>query len=99
MVLRQTEGSRFEVETGPFKTATVLVGVGGLLAFIGFIVACLHALRQGSRLVGQLETPPNEVARAKINQLMAAATAGANAWKGYVQSDGSSAGSRTEVGY
>ncbi len=82
MVMRQTGDSKFEVETGPFLVGTVLIGVGGLLAFIGFIVACLHALSQGSQFVNQLETPPNEVARAKVNQLKAAATAGANAWKG-----------------
>jgi hypothetical protein len=91
MVRRQTEGSQFGVETGPFLTATMLIGLGGLVAFIGFIIACLHALSQGSRLIRELETPPNELARSKINQLMAAATAGANAWKGFAQPDAGSA--------
>jgi hypothetical protein len=91
MTKNQTEDTQFQVETGPFVVGTVLIGVGGLLAFIGVIVACLHALSQGSRLVSQLETPPNEMARTKMNQLMAAATAGANAWKGFAPSDASPA--------
>jgi hypothetical protein len=39
------------------------------------------------RLIDQMETPPNELARAKVNQAVAAGTAGANAWKGLARPD------------
>ena len=41
----------------------------------------------------EMETPPNELARAKMNQARAAATAGANAWKGLARPDTHSAAS------
>lgn len=79
---RAQDKSGLEVETGPFLGAAVLVGLGGLLAFTGFTLGCLHALSEGLRLMGRMETPPNELARVKMRQVAAAATAGASAWKG-----------------
>jgi hypothetical protein len=87
MERKQRENSGLEVETGQFLGAAVLIGVGGLVAFTGFTIACLHAFSQGLRLIGRMETPPNELARAKVNQAVAAATAGANAWKGLARPD------------
>jgi hypothetical protein len=81
MERKQSANFDLEVETRPFLGAGVLVGVGGLVAFVGVIVGCLHARSEGLRLIGRMETPPNELARAKMNQAVAAATAGANAWK------------------
>jgi hypothetical protein len=93
MTMDRTQGvqSGLEIETGKFLGAGVLIGVGGLVAFTGFILGCLHALSQGLRLIGQMETPPNELARAKMSQAVAAATAGANAWKGISRPDTHSA--------
>ncbi|MBO0691657.1 MAG: hypothetical protein J2P58_02060 [Acidimicrobiaceae bacterium] len=90
MAGNRTSGSELEIDTGQFVAAAVLIGVGGLLLFIGFIVGCLHALSEGTRLVSRMETPPNELAKANVNRLSAAAKAGAEAWKGYT---GSGAGS------
>lgn len=75
------DAQQFQVDKGPFMIATVLVGIGGLLAFIGIVIGVLQALNEGSKLVNQLETPPSELARARIEQLRTAATAGVNAWK------------------
>jgi hypothetical protein len=91
MQRKQKENSGLEVETGQFLGAAVLVGVGGLVAFTGFTVGCLHALSQSLRLVGRTENSPNEWARAKMNQAVAAAAAGANAWKGLARPDSQSA--------
>ena len=88
MVSMDTEATGYHVETGPFAIATLLIGAGMLMAFAGFIVACFHALSQSSQLINQLETPPNEMAKSKMNQMMAAATAGANAWKEFVPNGG-----------
>jgi hypothetical protein len=93
MERRQRDNTGLEIETGRFLGAAVLIGVGWLVAFTGFIIGCLHAFSQGLRLIGQMETPPTELARAKINQALAAATAGANAWKGHARPDTHSAAS------
>jgi hypothetical protein len=93
METEQAEKSGLEIETGQFLGAGLLVGIGGLVAFAGFVVGCLHALSQGLRLIGGMETPPNELARSKMNQAVAAATAGAHAWKGQTRSDIHSAAS------
>jgi len=90
MVGMETGGSGFEVDTGPFMVATVFIGAGVLLGFIGFIIAALHALSQSSQVINQMETPPNELARVRMNQMKAAARAGANGWKEFVQADGGS---------
>lgn len=75
------DAQQFQVDKGPIMAATVLIGIGGLLAFIGIVIGVLQALNEGSKLVNQLETPPSELARARIEQLRTAATAGVNAWK------------------
>jgi len=56
---QKRENSGLEVETGQFLGAAVLIGVGGVVAFTGFTVGCLHALSQGLRLIGRMATPPN----------------------------------------
>lgn len=81
-----------EIDTGRFVVAGVLIGVGGLLCFLGAVIGGLHALSEGTRLVGRMETPPNELAREHVNRLTLAAKAGANAWKGYTADAGSSQG-------
>lgn len=80
-----------EIDTAHFVAAAVLIGVGGLLAFIGVIIGTLHAITEGTRLVGRMETPPNELAKANVNRLSAAAKAGASAWRGYTASGADSA--------
>lgn len=68
-------------ESGPLIAASILVGVGALLAFIGFVIGGLHAIGQAMRWLERLERPPSEVAKSKWSQFIAASTAGANAWK------------------
>jgi hypothetical protein len=71
-----------QFESGPLVAGALLVGVGGLLAFIGLVISITHALSQGVRWAGSLEHPPSEVAKTKWTQLKAAGSAGASAWKG-----------------
>lgn len=78
-----SQENQLQIGTGPFIAAAVLMGVGGLLLFIGFIIACLHVLSEGTRLVGQMETPPNELAKKHLNRLSLAAKAGGSAWRDY----------------
>jgi hypothetical protein len=72
---------KVEFESGPLIAGSVLVGVGGLLAFIGLVIGGLHAVSQAIRWLASLENPPTEVAKSKWTQFLAAGAAGANAWK------------------
>ena len=75
--------NQLQIGTGPFIASGILIGVGGLLAFIGFVIGFLHVLSESTRLVGQMDTPPNELAKKHINRLSQAAKAGSSAWKDY----------------
>ena len=72
---------KVQFESGPLVIGSVLVGIGGLLAFIGLVIGGLHAITQAIRWMASMEHPPTEVAKTKWGQLVAAGTAGANAWK------------------
>jgi hypothetical protein len=68
-------------EQGPFLIASVLVGVGALLAFLGVVIGGLHSVNQGIRWAQSTDQSPDDVAKTKWSQLKAASNAGANAWK------------------
>ena len=68
-------------EQGPFLIASVLVGVGALLAFLGVVIGGLHSMNQGIRWVRSTDQSPGDLAKTKWSQLQAASNAGANAWK------------------
>jgi hypothetical protein len=72
---------KVEFESGPLIVGSILVGVGGLLAFIGLVVGGLHAVGQVIRWFASLEHPPTDAAKSKWSQFVAASAAGANAWK------------------
>jgi hypothetical protein len=72
---------KVEFESGPLIVGSILVGVGGLLAFIGLVIGGLHAVNQAIRWFASLEHPPTDVAKGKWSQFLAAGAAGANAWK------------------
>jgi len=72
---------KVEFESGPLIVGSVLVGVGGLLAFIGIVIGGLHAVSQALRWFASLENQPTDVAKTKWSQFLAAGAAGANAWK------------------
>ena len=59
----------------------VLVGVGGLLGFIGMLLVSSAIISAARQRVNQLEQPPREIAKLKWQQARAATTAGANAWR------------------
>jgi hypothetical protein len=63
----------------------VLVGVGGLLGFTGFVLVGSALMSATRQWLDQLERPPSEIARRKWQQAKAAAAAGAEAWRNEVQ--------------
>jgi hypothetical protein len=72
---------KVEFESGPLIAGSILVGIGGLLCFIGIVIGSLHALSTVIRWFASLENPPTDVAKTKWSQFLAAGAAGANAWK------------------
>jgi hypothetical protein len=72
---------KVQFESGPLTVGAVLVGVGGLLAFIGTIIAGLHLLGQAVRWVASWEQQPAEIAKTNWGRVRAASQAGASAWK------------------
>jgi hypothetical protein len=54
---------------------------GGVLALAGFVVGGAHLLVAIRRWVREMEIPPSEVAKLKLAQARAAASAGADAWQ------------------
>jgi hypothetical protein len=69
------------VSSGPLVAGAVLVGVGGLLALVGFAVSGAALATAVRRWVNQMEVPPNELARQQFARAKAATSAGASAWR------------------
>jgi hypothetical protein len=68
----------------------VLVGIGGLLGFVGMALVGSALLSATRQWVKQLEEPPRETARRKWRQARTAAAAGAEAWRNSPQARSSS---------
>jgi len=59
----------------------VLIGIGGLLGFTGMLLVSSAIISAARQRVNQLEQPPSELAKRKLQQARAAITAGAKAWR------------------
>jgi hypothetical protein len=70
-----------EVQTGPLITGGILIGIGAAFALAGFAVAGSHIAAATRRWAGDLDVPPQELARLKWEQARAAAAAGASSWR------------------
>lgn len=73
--------ARPQFQPGPLLTGAVLIGLGALLAMVGVAVGGSHLLSAMRRWVADMEVPPSELAKMKLAQARAAATAGAQAWQ------------------
>jgi hypothetical protein len=62
-------------------TGAALVAAGGLLALAGMVISGGHLLTAIRRWVRDMDVPPGELARLKVAQARAAASAGADAWQ------------------
>jgi hypothetical protein len=68
-------------EPGPYLIGCILVGVGALLAFLGFALGSLHSINQGIRWVRSWEQDPGDLAKMKWEKMKVASAASADAWK------------------
>jgi hypothetical protein len=73
----------FEIDRGPLIFAAVLVGLRGLVPFVGMAIGTKSALTHGRRYVAAMDPSPGDLAKLKWGQFKAAgaAGAGADAWK------------------
>ena len=70
-----------QVRSGPLVSGAALIGVGGMIALIGVAIGGFHLLSALRKWVNAMDVPPGELARQKLAQAKAAATAGADAWQ------------------
>ncbi len=70
-----------QVRPAPLLTGGALIAVGGVIALAGFVIGGAHLLAATRRWVKEMEIPPSELAKLKLAQARAAASAGADAWQ------------------
>jgi hypothetical protein len=70
-----------QVHSGPLVTGAALVAAGGLLALAGMVIGGGHLVTALRRWVKDMDVPPSELAKLKLAQARAAASAGADAWQ------------------
>ncbi len=81
------DGQEFELPTGLLTGAAILVAIGWLLTALGILLGAGATATAVRRWVAQLETPPQELARAHWHRAWNAAGAGADAWRKAAQRD------------
>jgi hypothetical protein len=69
------------VRPAPLVTGGGLVVAGGVLMLAGVLVGAVHVFLATRQWVREMDVPPSEVARLKLAQAKAAASAGASAWQ------------------
>ncbi len=70
-----------QLNRGFLVGGAVLIGVGALLGFVGTLLGAFAILSATRQWVRQLEQPPGEIAKLKLQQARAATSAGAAAWR------------------
>jgi hypothetical protein len=70
-----------QMRSGPLIVGGSLVGAGAVVALVGLAIAGSHAVAAIRQWIGELETPPGQLARLKWEQAKTAAAAGADSWQ------------------
>jgi hypothetical protein len=70
-----------QVNQGLVVGGAVMIGLGGLLGFAGMMLLSTAVVSATRRWLQQLEHPPTETAKLRLQQLRAATSAGAEAWR------------------
>jgi hypothetical protein len=69
------------VRPAPLVTGGTLIAVGGAIALVGLAIGGAHLISATRQWIREMEVPPSELAKLKLAQARAAASAGANAWQ------------------
>ena len=78
-----------QVRPAPLVTGGALIAAGGVIALAGCIIGGVHLFAATRQWIREMEIPPSEIAKLKLAQAKAAASAGADAWQ-----NGPAAGAR-----
>jgi hypothetical protein len=70
-----------QVRTGPLVTGGSLIAVGGVIALAGLVLGGAHLISATRQWIRDMDVPPSELAKLKLAQARAAASAGADAWQ------------------
>jgi hypothetical protein len=81
MNTRQNMTPAFRLNNSQMAAGAVLAGAGTLLGIAGVIVGGSALLSAARRWFMELDVPPTEVAKHRLNQTKAATIAGARAWQ------------------
>jgi hypothetical protein len=81
MTMTKTSHNGIQVDQRRMVGGAVLVGIGGLLGFMGILLVSSALATAVRRWIQQLEQPPSEIAKLRWQQAKAATTAGAEAWR------------------
>ena len=66
---------------GMVVAGAVLIGVGGVLGATGILLGTYAVVNASRDWMSQLEVPPSEIARRKLQQARMASVAAADAWR------------------
>jgi membrane protein implicated in regulation of membrane protease activity len=86
-VTEQASQNGVQVNQGLVIGGAVLLGLGGLLGFAGVMLLSTAVVSATRRWLQQLERPPREIAKLRMQQVRAATSAGAEAWRAGASSD------------
>jgi hypothetical protein len=72
---------RLHLNRGLVVAGAVLIGVGGVLGATGILLGTYAVVNASRDWMSQLEIPPGEIARRKLQQARMASVAAADAWR------------------
>jgi len=70
-----------QVRPAPLVTGGTLIAVGGAIALAGLAIGGAHLISATRQWIREMDVTPSELAKLKLAQARAAATAGADAWQ------------------
>jgi hypothetical protein len=70
-----------QVRPAPLVTGGTLIAVGGAIALAGLVIGGAHVIAATRQWIKEMDVPPSELAKLKLAQARAAASAGADAWQ------------------
>ena len=71
----------FQLNSTPMIVGAALIGAGTMIGLAGLIVGGTAMISATRKWLRELEVPPSEVVKQKLNQTKAATMAGASAWQ------------------
>jgi hypothetical protein len=91
MTNSQVARPKLQINSQQVVAGSILIGVGGIIAFAGVAVAGIALWEAYRDRVGQMDVPPTEMARRHWHRMKAATNAGLGEWRnGYQPAEAAS---------